>query len=178
MSQQHVKCDGFAFHFSDAIHAFKFDESDRTMPNYHGAPMKKVDVVAELESAYIFVEIKDYADQDPDTFDPRLIGSEEETAERRKKMKWLKNYLKYKYRDSFLFRHAEGKSDKPIHYICVLTFDNAFNNFFSKQLRLELPIGKANRRWTTHLAESCHVINIDTWNRNYPKWPLSRVEEQ
>lgn len=174
-----LTCEGFEFSFTDAISAFKFDEhDDKSAPNYHGAPMKAVDVIAEFEEAYVFVEIKDYSDQDPDSYNPRLTGTEEEAKERRARLKWLKNYLKYKYRDSFLFRHAEAKVDKPIHYICLMTFENGLNNFLAKQLRPELPIGRANRRWTNNLAQSCHVMNVATWNRNYPKWPLKKVGDE
>lgn len=178
MSQQEVECDGFLFRFTDAIHAFKFDETDRSKPEFHGAPMKAVDVVAELETAYIFVEVKDYSDQDPDLYDYRARGSDEQNEERKRARRWLKNYLKYKFRDSFLYRHAEGKVDKPIHYICLLTFDNPMNNYFAKMLRPELPTGKAARRWNSHLAQSCHVLNVDRWNSNYPKWPVTKIEAE
>ena len=87
--------------------------------------------------------------------------------------KWLKNYLKYKFRDSYLYRHAEQKVEKPIHYICLITFDNALNSRMQKSLKQELPVGKVSRRWVQALATSCHVVNIDKWNENFPKWPVT-----
>lgn len=55
-----VIADGFEFRFSDALDAYVFDEKDSTKPTFHGAPMKGVDIVAEFEDAYVYVELKDY----------------------------------------------------------------------------------------------------------------------
>lgn len=167
-----IDADGFSFDFTDAINAFVFDEKDKSKLTYHGLPMKAVDIVAEFNDAYVFVEMKDF--HDPASYNETLAGDDEDGEVKRKNFKWLKNYLKYKYRDSYIFRHAEGKADKPIHYICLLTFDNALNTRFQKALQRELPIGKASKRWRQEIATSCQVVNLDRWNRNFPKWPVSR----
>ncbi|MDR0354251.1 MAG: hypothetical protein LBJ64_00705 [Deltaproteobacteria bacterium] len=65
--------------------------------------------------------------------------------------------------------------DKPIHYICLITFENSLNNRMEKALRQELPAGKASRRWVQALAASCHVVNIERWNEIFPKWPVTRI---
>ena len=168
-----VEADGFSFDFNDAVDAFVFDEKDKTRPTYHGQPMKAVDIVAEFAEAYIYVEIKDF--HDPDMYDEALAANGDEIRIKRDHFKWLKKYLKYKYRDSYLFRHAEHKADKPIHYICLLTFDNALNTTMQKALKRELPIGIASKRWKQAIVESCHVLNLEKWNRNFPKWPASRM---
>jgi len=166
-----IDADGFHFDFTDALDVFVFDEKDRTMPTYHGVPMKAVDLVAEFPDTYVFVEMKDF--DDPDIYNQELAENEEEVREKRNHFKWLKNYLKYKYRDTYLFRHAENKVDKPIHYICLLTFDNALNTTMQKALWRELPVGLASRRWTREIVKSCHVVNLARWNENFPKWPVS-----
>ena len=168
-----VDADGFRFEFSEAIDAFVFDEVDRSKPTYHGAPMKGVDVIAEFDEAYVFVEIKDYEEQDK--YDVSVFRSEDEKGEKQKAFKWLKNYLKYKYRDTYLYRHAEDKVEKPIHYICLLTFDNAVNSRMKKSLVQELPVGIKSRRWKRALVKSCQVVNIDKWNENFPEWPVRRI---
>jgi hypothetical protein len=170
-----VETDGFRFEFSGAIEAFVFDEKDSTKPNFHGVAMKGVDVVAEFEDAYVYVEIKDYDDEFASAYDINTFSNEEILKEKRRAFKWLKNYLKYKYRDSYLYRHAEDKVDKPIHYICLLTFDNALNSKFTRSLKQELPIGRKSRRWNKSLAQSCRVLNIERWNLNFPQWPVSRI---
>jgi hypothetical protein len=168
-----VKTDGFEFRFEDAIDAFVFDETDKTKSTFHGVPMKCVDIVAEFDEAYVYVELKDY--DDPAIFDIPEASTENETHTRQDNFRWLKNYLKYKFRDSYLYRHAENKVDKPIRYICLTNFDNALNSRMQKSLKEELPVGKASRRWVQALATGCHVMNLDKWNDNFPKWPVSRL---
>lgn len=168
-----VDADGFSFFFTDAIDAFVFDETDRTKPTFHGLPMKGVDIVAEFDEAYIYVELKDY--DDPSIYDVISAAPDDEKKARQDGFRWLKNYLKYKYRDSYLYRHAEQKTDKPIHYICLLTFDNALNSRMQKSLKQELPVGKPSTRWMQEIAKSCQVLNLDKWNVNFPKWPVTRL---
>lgn len=164
-----VETDGFKFSFTDALEAFVFDEKDRTKPFFHGAPMKGVDIVAEFEDAYVYIELKDY--DDSSSYD--VVNTDNDDT--RAHFKWLKNYLKYKYRDTYLYRHAEQKVDKPIHYVCLITFDNALNSRMQKALKRELPVGKASLRWVQSIATSCQVLNINRWNENFPKWPVSRI---
>jgi hypothetical protein len=168
-----VETDGFSFVFTDAIDAFVFYETDKTKATFHGLPMKGVDIVAEFTDAYVYVELKDY--DDFLSYDVINAVTDEEKKTRQDSFRWLKNYLKYKYRDSYLFRHAEQKTDKPIHYICLLTFDNALNSRMQKALKQELPVGKPSKRWKQEIAKSCQVLNLDKWNANFPKWPVTRL---
>lgn len=168
-----VEADGFKFEFDAAIEAFVFDEKDKTKATYHGAPMKGVDVVAEFEDAYVYIEIKEYNEQSQ--YDTDFFIDDDDLKDKRKAFKWLKNYLKYKYRDSYLYRHAENKVEKPIHYICLLTFDNALNSRMNKSLKQELPVGRKSPRWNKSLATSCQVVNVQKWNENFPMWPVTRL---
>ncbi|MCC6503797.1 MAG: hypothetical protein IT362_11780 [Deltaproteobacteria bacterium] len=168
-----VKTDGFEFRFTDSLDAFVFDENDSTKPTFHGAPMKGVDIIAEFDKAYVYIELKDY--DDPSIFDVLGATTDEDKETCQKHFKWLKNYLKYKFRDSYLYRHAEQKVEKPVHYVCLITFDNALNIRMQKSLKEELPVGKASRRWVQALATSCHVVNLDKWNENFPNWPVTRL---
>ncbi len=168
-----VDADGFSFDFTNAIDAFVFDETDSTKPTYHGQPMKAVDIVAELDDAYLYIEMKDF--QDPEMYDQSLAENDEGKEVKRDNFKRLKRVLKYKYRDSYLYRHAEHKVDKPIHYICLLTFENGVNIAMQKALTRELPVGRASRRWKQEIVASCQVVNVKKWNDNFPKWPVSRI---
>ena len=170
-----VETDGFEFRFTDALDAFVFDEIDKTKPTFHGAPMKAVDIVAEFKDAYVYVELKDY--DDPSVYDVLNATMDDEISDHQKNFKWLKNYLKYKFRDSYLYRHAEEKVEKDVHYICLVTFDNALNSRMQESLKKELPVGKPSRRWIRELATSCKVVNLDKWNKNFPKWPVKRLDE-
>ena len=53
-----IAVDGFELDFTDAIDVFVFDEADSTKPRYHGLShaMKAVDLIVELETAYLFVK--------------------------------------------------------------------------------------------------------------------------
>lgn len=163
-----IEADGFSFDFTDAVGVMVFDEKDKNKPNYHGVHMKAVDIVVELTNAYLYVEMKKFPD--PELPDALVAANDEEVKSRRDHFKWLKNYLKYKYRDSYLYRHAEEKVDKPIHYICLLTLENAQNVAMRKALVRELPVGKASRRWQREIVTSCQVVNLAKWNENFPKW--------
>ncbi len=170
-----VETDGFRFCFSDAVDAFVFDEEDQTKLTFHGVPMKAVDIVAEFEDVYVYIELKDYSD--PSAYDVLGDATDEEMRSRLEKFKWLKNYLKYKFRDSYLYRHAEQKVEKPVHYVCLITLEDALNSRMQELLQRELPVGKASCRWTRALAESCSVVNVDKWNKSFPKWLVERLPE-
>jgi hypothetical protein len=170
-----VRTSGFEFQFPDAIDAFVFDETDKSKPTFHGAPMKAVDIIAEFTTSYIFVEIKEF----PDTSSIEVTNTQtnEARTEHQNRYNRLKDYLKYKYRDSYLYRHAEHKVEKPIHYICLLNLENAQNSKIQKDLKQELPVAMVSNRWLRSIVESCQVVNYKNWNRNFPMWSLSRLEE-
>lgn len=169
-----VETDGYRIDFKDALQAFKFDQTSVSDPFYHGVTcLKAVDIIAEFEHAYVFLEIKNY--EEHEEFDEQGTMSELEKGQRRDHFKWLKNYLKYKYRDTLLYRYAEDKTEKPIHYLCLINFDNALNHRLMKALHCELPVGKKTMRWTKALSEGCKVMNLDTWNRNFPAWPAEKI---
>ena len=164
---------GYKFDFQDALSAFIFDETDKTKATFHGAPMKAIDIMVELEHNYLFVEVKHY-----DNIAEFKIDSHDDAETGKRKTdyhKWLKNYLKYKFRDTYLYRYAEDKADKPVHYLCLINFDSALNVALNKNLKRELPVGKASARWHKKLCESCQVLNQAEWNKAFPKWPVKRI---
>jgi hypothetical protein len=168
-----VDTGGFSVDFTDAVDAFVFDETDPNSTHFHGAPMKAVDIVAEFPDRYVFVEIKD--PHDPALYDTATTAEPAEAREKRDRFVWLKEYLKYKYRDSYLYRHAEDRVDKPIFYFCLLMFENPLNMALQKSLRQELPAGRSSERWQRSLVQNCHVLNLEKWNQVFPKWPARRI---
>ena len=120
--------DGFEFEFKDALDVFVFDEKNKNLSMYHGLShaMKAVDLIVELEADYLFVEVKNF-----------YLPDEYQDGNH---FNHLRDVLKHKYRDSFLYRWAEKKTDKPIHYLCLLTLDNALISRMNKELKLQLPI--------------------------------------
>lgn len=159
-----IEVDGFEIDFTNAKNAFRFDESDSASPTFHGLAhaMKAVDVIVELENEYLFVEVKD------------LVHSTDNYLQSGP-FNYLRETLKYKYRDSFLYRWAEGKVDKPIRYLCLLTLENALISRINKEMRSQLPPGRPTSRWTSEIARACVVLNEDRWNNNFPQWPVRRL---
>ena len=158
-----VSADGFEFDFTDAINAFVFDEKDKSLPTYHGLShaMKAVDLVVELENEYLFVEMKDF--HAPDDYHDK------------DHFKHLRNSLKYKYRDTFLYRWAENKIEKPVYYLCLLTLDNALVSRMNKEVRIHLPPGQPIDRWKKEIVHKSLVLNEERWNKNFPKWPVRKT---
>ena len=167
-----VQADGFEFRFEDALDAFVFDETDSKKPTFHGAPMKGVDIVAEFAEAYVYVELKNY----PSSHNIFDATNDCKECSRQSGFNHLKSYLKYKFRDTYLYRHAEQKVEKPIRYICLINFEDAVNDRMQQALEEELPVGKASPRWVKALALSCLVVNLDKWNKNFQKWPVKRID--
>ncbi len=158
-----IEVDGFEFDFTDAREVSIFDEKDKTKTTYHGLShaMKAVDLIVELKNEYLFVEVKDF--HSPDDYGEA------------NQFNHLRETLKYKYRDSFLYRWAEGKTDKAIRYLCLLTLENALISRMNQELRKQLPPGKPIPRWQNEIAKACVVLNEERWNRNFPKWPVRRI---
>ena len=154
------------FDFPDARALFKFDERERLSPTFHGAPMKGVDVVAEFPTFQLWIEIKEYKQDE-------ILEMRNEGDMRRNEEQHLKSYLignfKYKFRDTFLYRFCEEKVDLPIVYVCLTNFDDALNGFFKRMLKKQLPAGKANpHRWKKELIAKERVFVVDevAWKRN------------
>jgi len=167
-----VTSGGYTFDFQDALAAFVFDENNIALATYHGAPMKAIDLIVELTNSYLFVEVKHY-----ENLNDFLMNNNDNAESIKRKMDyqtWLKNYLKYKFRDTYLYRHAEGKVEKPIYYLCLINFENALNVAINKVLKKELPVGIPTPRWQKKLCESCHILNESSWNMAFPKWPVHK----
>ena len=40
---------------------------------------------------------------------------------------------------------------------------------------MKIEVGNAGPRWERQIAGSCAVVNIERWNRNFPNWPVIRL---
>ncbi len=150
--------------FQNALDGFKFDDSDRTSTKFHGLShcMKAVDFVVELNDSYLFVEIKDFHNSDQYTDSAKLSN--------------LVKVLVTKFRDSFIYRWAENKNDKPIKYLCLMELENASISRLMKELKRQLPEKGPKNRWQQPIAATCVVANINRWNASFPDWPVSRLK--
>lgn len=156
--------------FTNAIEGAVFDQMKPHLPDYHGIDeMHRVDLVVEFDEAIVFVEIKD-----PDN--PRAQEKGLEKFHAQLNDGTLSSTFASKYVDSFLYRWAEEKIHKPVHYINLVTLDAELLPSFSDEISRRLPpMGKSVPRWKRNLVENCQVFNIETWNENFPKWPVKRL---
>ena len=125
--------------------------------------MKAVDFILEYKDKILFIEIKDPDDKEYDA-------------------KEMMDSLKYKYRDSFLYEWASGRTQKPIHYYVLLEargLDDALLLVIEDILNKNLPIkGPKSKPWKKELARTCHVFNIETWNKHVVDCRVARISEK
>jgi hypothetical protein len=156
------------FNFSGATLAFKFDEKYKESKFFHGLShcMKAVDFIVEMEDFYLFVEVKDFSKSDELPTDA--------------KRNTLVNDLVGKFRDSFLYRWAEKKDDKPVKFLCFVEIkDNAIISQIMDELHRKLPFrvpSAVQSRWNRPIAETCVVANYEKWNKNFPQWQVSKAK--
>lgn len=152
----------------DAVAARKFDDAGHGLSHC----MRAVDFIIELPDHYRFIEFKD--PQHPDapaqaavdylsSFQSGLIDEE----------------LKYKYRDSFLYEWAAGRADKPIDYLVLIALDTLSEPALSTgktRLEQKIPLrGPGLIPWPRPILRGCGVFNLDSWNRHFPDYPVTRL---
>ena len=155
--------------FPSGTNARKFDVGPT-----HGLShcMKAVDWIVELPDRIYFIEIKD-----PDNpqaqphnkkeFAKKLLAEERDAD------------LIKKFRDSFVYEWACDRVGKPIHYWVVIGLDalNEAELLNGKDaLERQLPVcGPSSGEWKRNVVESCSVFTMQTWNRSFPQFPMSRI---
>lgn len=160
-----VVVDEYEFDFPDAISLYRFDEKDNQSPYYHGVnTMKAVDVMAEFAKYYVWIEIKCYTEEKIEML--KREGDQRKPDDDYHTKSWLRNNLARKYRDTFIYRYAEKKIDKPIKYICLLNFDNALKSYFRHELKEYIPVGTPSKRWKREIIDGLIVVDEEAWNRN------------
>ena len=150
----------------------KFDD-----PEHHRLShcMKAVDFILEYEDKILFIEIKDFAD-------PNASQESKEKSIKKHDAETITNKLKYKYRDSFLYEWASGRTQKPVHYYVLLEargLDNALLITINDMLHKKLPMkGPNSKPWKRDLAEACLVLNIEAWNERIADCSVARISEK
>lgn len=163
------------FNFTNAIDAIEFDEmkkANKHLPNYHGiGEMSRVDFVVEVDDAIVFIEIKD-----PDN--PKAQEKGLESFYNDLNSGKLSDIFASKFVDTFFFRWAEDKLNKPIYYINLVTFDEPLTVVLSDEIMKKLPpSGLRSKRWTKAIYENCQVFNLEMWNNHFKKWPVKRISQ-
>lgn len=156
--------------FTNAIDTLVFDQMKAGQPNYHGiGEMHRVDFIIEFDEAILFVEVKD-----PGNSNAQEIGLQKFRNELNDGK--LSSTFAAKFIDSFFYRWAEDKLSKSVHYLSLVTLEGEVLPNFSDEIAKKLaPSGKSSQRWQRHPVQNCQVFNIETWNENFPKWPVTRL---
>ena len=158
------------FVFDGVLSARKFDGDDHELSHC----MKAVDFIVELTDSYLFVEVKDPQHSQAPERNRRRSARSFTSGE-------LDQDLKYKYRDSFLYEWASGRADKPIIYAVLValdTLDDAIIGTRGRDLGRNLPLlGPDSQPWTRPIADQCLVFNIESWNRTFSDYPVTRLTQ-
>ncbi len=155
--------------FPGSVSARKFDD-----PTTHGLSncMKAVDFIVEDDGLISFIEIKD-----PDHPHARKADREKFIDEFLSGR--LDEDLKYKYRDSFLYRWATDGVDKPVNYWVIIALDVLTEiqlNMRTDDLKSKLPLNRPpSGKWKRPIVADCMMFNIETWNKHQRRFPLSRI---
>lgn len=153
--------------FNGAVSGRKFD--DRAM---HGLThcMKAVDFIVEFPASYLFVEIKD-----PGA--PQVSSTSAKDFQTKFNLGEVDESLKYKFRDSFLYEWASGRADKPIDYYVLIT--GIRKRLLIRRidvLKRNLPLNGPNAQpWKQSIVRNVSIFDMQTWNRNLPRFPVVRV---
>jgi hypothetical protein len=153
------------FDFTGALSAFKFD--DQT--THASSSIQAVDFIIEYADRYQFIEVKD-----PD--EPGAADVNAFTVKLRSGK--LIRSLAGKYRDSLFFRGFEGKENKEIEYIVLLSMsvlDDAL--LLAKQDELHRSIPFSHERWEKNSASACVILNIRKWKERYGSASVRRLSE-
>lgn len=164
--------------FTDAIDALVFDQMQSGQPNYHGiGEMHRVDFVVEFAEVIVFVELKDIVFVElKDTENPNAQDEGLKKFQKKLNDGTLSSSFASKFIDSFFYRWAEDKLSKTVHYISLVTLEPALLLNLSDEIAKKIsPSGKKSQRWQRHPVQNCQVFNIQTWNENFPKWPVTRL---
>ena len=155
--------------FDDAVEVRKFDNNDTHRLTHC---MKAVDYIVELPGRHLFIEIKD--PQDPKA-PPEAAAdylARLQTGE-------IDEDLKYKFRDSFLYEWASGRAGKPIDYLVLIGLDTLTGLHLQRRTRAlerQLPLlGPDSAAWPNPMVNGCAVFNLESWNRTFSQWPVSRL---
>lgn len=134
--------------------------------------MKAVDFIVELEDRVLFIEFKD-----PEN--PEALPAQSAEFIDKFRSGNIDADLKTKYRDSWLYEWAQGRTKKPITYLVLIgasTLSAAELLARTDALKRQIPVlGPGDRPWVKPFVTGCAVMNIAAWNKALPQFPVSRV---
>ena len=130
--------------------------------------MKAVDVIAEFPNEYLYIEMKDYTKPNAMLFrcpfQSKKTKDQCDKADEFSQLRKICADIRSKFYETFLYRYAENKIDKPIFCIAMAKMDSAMLHRLNEQLRSQFPIGTVSPRWEKELFRRLVVVNPERWN--------------
>ncbi len=130
--------------------------------------LKAVDFIIEAPGKTMFVEVKNPPAEGPGADSTPWTERPDERRD-----------LVRKYRDSFLYEWAAGRSGSVVgYYVLVATpgLEGRLLADLSRSLRVLLPVGLPTKPvWTREIARQATAFSIDSWNRYLADFPVTRV---
>lgn len=158
------------FEFTNVLYALKFDQRDPVSRDFHDLDnMPRVDFIVETIEAIYFIEVKD-----PDRVD--LDDGQKAPFLRKIENGKLEDSLLNKYLCTFLFRWAECRLEKSVHYLVLTSLDDAMTLNLNDLLKRRFaPVLKSSSRWSRLPMASCEVHSLKSWRILYPDWNVTRL---
>lgn len=173
------------FDFSCAVAAQQFDDHGRGAPGLSHC-MKAVDFIVETDARLLLIEVKDFDDPQAQLATltrPQITEEIQAQLEALQRGKWTLSVFVQKCRDTLLYQWGTQQLDftnprKPITYCVVIAAARlSLTDLLMEQDRLRhaLPlVGPKDMPWRKPV-EDCLVFSLDTWNRHFANFPVSRV---
>ena len=134
--------------------------------------MKAVDFIVELKDRVLFIEFKD-----PEN--PKALAKDSAAFLNQFLSGQLDTDLKTKYRDSWLYEWAAGRTKKPIIYLVLIgagTLSDAELLARTDALKRQIPVtGPDDQPWKKPFVAGCAVMNLVAWNKALPQILVSRA---
>jgi uncharacterized protein YihD (DUF1040 family) len=161
------------FNFPEGLEWNELDRQGVKLP----VRMKFVDLVIERERDILLIEIKDpsHSKSPDENRNQYLKGLADNSI--------LTQELTPKARDSYLYLHLMEKDEKPFKYIVLIGLDafdpekqKAVLAGFKDRLMADIRC-ESFEAWKRKHISDCVVLSVDTWNKTFPDWPVSRIAD-
>ena len=133
-----------------------------------GTSLQPVDLIFELEDYYLFIEVKD--PDIPGASNPEKFRTDLKSGKVIRKVAG-------KFRDTTFFWRNQGKGDKPIKYMFLLSMaslDAALLSNKQDELRKSMP--SSHGLWDNEAT--CVIMNAKQLERKFGKGAIVRISEE
>ena len=162
------------FSFPETLQWEELDEQGIILPK----GLALVDLVIERDNDILIVEIKDPSDT------KAKEKQQKKYIKRLKEGSVITDELTPKARDSYTFLHLMERDKKDIKYIVLLGLD-AFDDTTQKAVLSNFKdrlLGQIRKEtilpWKKEHIKDCAVMTIETWNKVFNQWKITRVPEE